>query len=91
MPDSLGYLFLAEARRLFDLERASPSITTVQGAAVINLTCNINGTDDIGCLYLRMSLEMAETMGMFSGNSGKGGEWQLASAVTAWGLFNWQA
>lgn len=90
-PDSLGYRFLAEARRILDLERTSPSITTVQAAAIVSQTCNTNGTDEIGWPYLHMSLEMAKTIDLFSSTPESGTGWQVVAAVTAWGLFNWQA
>lgn len=66
-------------------------MTTVQAAAIVNLTCNVNGTDEIGWPYLHMSLEMAKSLDLFSSTPESGTGWQVVSAVTAWGLFNWQA
>ncbi|KAI2625433.1 hypothetical protein GGS26DRAFT_600127 [Hypomontagnella submonticulosa] len=91
LPDNLGYRFLAEARRLFELEQANPTITTVQAAAIINLTCNLNGTDEISWVYTYKSLEMAQNMSLFSSNPDESREWQIAAGTTAWCLFNWQA
>ncbi|RYP89175.1 hypothetical protein DL770_004547 [Monosporascus sp. CRB-9-2] len=91
MPESIGYRFFAEARRLLDLERANATITTIQAAAIMCLTCTINGVDNIGWPYLQMSLEMAKTLNLFSHTPESDQEWQRAAAITAWGLFNWQA
>ncbi|KAI1097578.1 hypothetical protein F4804DRAFT_347071 [Jackrogersella minutella] len=90
-PDNLGYRFLAEARRLFELERANPTITTVQAAAILNLTCNLNGIDDISWYYTYNAFEMAQEMSLFSPSSDENQEWQVVAGITAWCLFNWQA
>ena len=91
MPDSLGYRFLAEARRLLDLDFAAPTVTTVQASAIVNLTLNLNGIDEIGWWYLRMSVDMAKTLDLFSIPKDGDSEWRMVAIVTAWGLFNWQA
>ncbi|KAI1417867.1 hypothetical protein F5Y13DRAFT_32660 [Hypoxylon sp. FL1857] len=91
LPDNLGYRFLAEARRLFDLNQAHPTITTVQAAAIINLTCNLNGIDEISWFYTYKSLEMAQNMSLFSPSPDESKEWQVVAGTTAWCLFNWQA
>ncbi|RYP19655.1 hypothetical protein DL765_003248 [Monosporascus sp. GIB2] len=91
MPENIGYRFFAEARRLLDLERSNASITTIQAAAIINLTCIINGVDALGWQYFQMSLEMAKRLNLFSYTPESDQEWQRAAAITAWGLFNWQA
>ncbi|OTA65317.1 hypothetical protein K449DRAFT_421005 [Hypoxylon sp. EC38] len=90
LPDNLGYRFLAEARRLFDLDQANPTITTVQAAAIINLICNHNGIDEISWFYTYKSLEMAQNMSLFSPGLDEGKEWQKVAGTTAWCLFNWQ-
>ncbi|KAI1381121.1 hypothetical protein F4677DRAFT_460363 [Hypoxylon crocopeplum] len=90
-PDNLGYRFLAEARRLFELEQANPSITTIQAGAIINLTCNLNGIDEIGWIYTYRSLEMARDISLFSPSPDETREWQLAAGTTAWCFFNSQA
>ncbi|RYP54262.1 hypothetical protein DL768_000836 [Monosporascus sp. mg162] len=91
MPENIGYRFFAEARRLLDLERANATITTIQAAAILSLTCTVNGVDDLGWPYLQMSLAMAKTLNLFSYTPESDQEWQRAAAITAWGLFNWQA
>ncbi|KAI0845263.1 hypothetical protein F5Y00DRAFT_265794 [Daldinia vernicosa] len=90
-PDNLGYRFLAEARRLFELEQAQPAITTAQAAAIINLTCNLNGIDEISWIYTYKSIEIARDLSLFSPGPDESKEWQVAAGTTAWCLFNWQA
>ncbi|KAI1084060.1 hypothetical protein F5B20DRAFT_364446 [Whalleya microplaca] len=91
LPNNFGYRFLSEARRLFELEHTNPAITTVQAAAIINLTCNSNGIDEISWYYMNESLEMAQELDLFCPRPEQSVEWQLAAATTAWCLFNWQA
>ncbi|KAI0161186.1 hypothetical protein GGR52DRAFT_164583 [Hypoxylon sp. FL1284] len=91
LPDNLGYRFLAEARRLFDLEQRNPAITTVQAGAIIHLTSIINGVDDISWMYIDTSIQIAQSISLLSPNAEESREWQLAASATAWSLFNWQA
>ncbi|KAI2777167.1 hypothetical protein F4815DRAFT_495498 [Daldinia loculata] len=91
IPDNLGYRFIAEARRLFELEQAQPTITTAQAAAIINLTCNLNGIDEISWAYTYKSIEIARNLSIFSPGPDESKEWQVAAGTTAWCLFNSQA
>ncbi|KAI0596077.1 hypothetical protein F4775DRAFT_566407 [Biscogniauxia sp. FL1348] len=90
-PASLGYCFLAEARRLYDLERLNPALTTVQATIIIHLEYCINGVDELGRLYLQEAVDMAWHLGIFKPNPTRSREWQLVAETTAWALFNWQA
>ncbi|KAI1479411.1 hypothetical protein F4774DRAFT_381918 [Daldinia eschscholtzii] len=91
LPDNPGYRFLAEARRLFELEQTQPTITTAQAAAIINLTCNLNGIDELSWVYTYKSLEIAQDLSLFSPGPDETKEWQVAATTTAWCLYNWQA
>ncbi|KAI1637477.1 hypothetical protein F4809DRAFT_649889 [Biscogniauxia mediterranea] len=90
-PGNLGYCFLAEARRLYDLERLNPTLTTVQATTIIHLEYCINGVDELGRLYLQDAIDMAWRLGIFRPDPTRSREWQLVAETTAWGLFNWQA
>ncbi|KAI0136821.1 hypothetical protein BJ170DRAFT_589783 [Xylariales sp. AK1849] len=91
-PDNLGYLFLAEANRLLDLEQGEPAkLTTIQAAGIINITCNINGIEELGWPYLHKSVELAQQLQLFSPSPESDTTWQIAAGVTSWCLFNWQA
>ncbi|KAI2615137.1 hypothetical protein GGR54DRAFT_642636 [Hypoxylon sp. NC1633] len=90
-PDNLGYRFLAEARRLFELEQANSTITAIQAAAIINSTCNLNGIDEISWVYTYKALEMAQNISLFSPTPDESREWEIVAGTTAWCLFNSQA
>ncbi|KAI0884524.1 uncharacterized protein GGS22DRAFT_188736 [Annulohypoxylon maeteangense] len=90
-PDNLAYRFLSEALRLFELEQANPTITTIQAAAIISMAHNFNGVDELGWGYTHKSLEMARRMSLFSTSLDESTEWQVVAGVTAWCLFNLQA
>ena len=91
-PNNMGYRFLAEAKRLLDLEQGIfPQITLVQGAAILNLTCNLNGIDELSWSFLHQSLDAAHKLGLFVPSPESDPLWQRAAAITAWSLFDWQA
>jgi hypothetical protein len=83
-------MFLAEAKRLLELERNNPSITTVQGAGIISLTCVVDGVDELGIQYLRQALELAQRIDLFNPASFSVGPSHTAAVTTTWDLFNWQ-
>ncbi|KAF6519576.1 hypothetical protein HZS61_015993 [Fusarium oxysporum f. sp. conglutinans] len=60
-PRTLQYQFSAEARRLWDMEVDSPSLTTIQAGLIMSLTCNVNGVDKAGWSYLTLLEEGFET------------------------------
>lgn len=91
LPDNLGSRFLAEAKRLLELEQRVGRLTSVQAAVIINLTCNANGIDDLSWSYLYQAVEMARQLDLFAVIPEASQEEQVASATTAWCLFNCQA
>ncbi|PHH65848.1 hypothetical protein CDD81_1217 [Ophiocordyceps australis] len=92
-PQSLGYQFLAEAKRLWELERGEAyKITTIQAGAVLSICCNMNGADKVGNYYLYQSIAMAEDLGLFSQRfESQSPKLRAVYATTAWSLFSWQA
>ncbi|KAF5619448.1 nitrate assimilation regulatory nirA [Fusarium sp. NRRL 52700] len=68
-PKTLGYTFLAEARRLLELEMSREKITTVQAMLVMNLTMNDHGIDGAAYQYLIRAVSLANTMGLFNSPS----------------------
>ncbi|RSL62721.1 hypothetical protein CEP53_004692 [Fusarium sp. AF-6] len=92
-PHTLGYQFLAEAKRLWELERNSRKrITTLQAGAIICISCNIDGIDKIGASYLTQSIAMGVDMGLFSQTfASRSLRQRTVYAMTAWSLFAWQA
>ncbi|KAF4497372.1 nitrate assimilation regulatory nirA [Fusarium agapanthi] len=94
-PQTLGYTFLAEARRLLDLETRRPKITTVQAMLVMNITMNDHGVDGASYHYLLQAVSLGKLMGLFnspSENMEQNGDQdvKVVREVTAWALFAWQ-
>ncbi|KAJ3493402.1 hypothetical protein NLG97_g4751 [Lecanicillium saksenae] len=70
-PQSLGYKFFAEARRLWDMERIEPrSVTTVQAGMVMNITYNVYSMDKVGLSYGFQAAAMAYEIGLFKPANG---------------------
>ncbi|KAF5246727.1 hypothetical protein FANTH_6797 [Fusarium anthophilum] len=95
-PQTLGYTFLAEARRLLDLEPGRPNVTTVQAMLVMNVTLNDHGVDaGASYRYLLEAVSTARIMGLYDSpsenmeqNADQDGK--VVREVTAWALFAWQ-
>jgi hypothetical protein len=90
-PDSLSYRFLAEAKRLWELEDGELRLTTIQAGCLINVTMNDFGLDVPGFAYTLKALNMAQRMGLFSTSAPRSDHTKLeyAKAFTAWGLSTW--
>ncbi|KAF5988782.1 nitrate assimilation regulatory nirA [Fusarium coicis] len=94
-PHTLGYTFLAEARRLLELETFRPKITTVQALLVMNITVNDHGVDGASHQYLLNAVSQARIMGLFNSPSepieqNVDQDVEVVREVTAWALFAWQ-
>ncbi|KAF4460076.1 Zn(2)-C6 fungal-type DNA-binding domain [Fusarium albosuccineum] len=90
-PQSLGYKFLAEAKRLWDLEGQQSKLTTIQAALFLNRTCNMDGADTIGRWYTSRAVDMARELELFTvPNKAMSQEMRIAREFTAWTLFCWQ-
>ncbi|KAJ4263093.1 hypothetical protein NW762_006711 [Fusarium torreyae] len=93
-PHTLGYRFLAEARRLWEIEEAGSSnkLTTLQAGLFINVIYNLMGADSIGWRYTLRSVEIAHSLGLFNPLSKvKSRKSQHVRDFTAWALFAWQS
>ncbi|GIK05428.1 hypothetical protein Aspvir_009538 [Aspergillus viridinutans] len=88
--------FLSEARQLW-ISHPQPTLTSIQALVVMNLTYNCLGKDKIGWSCLAAAIRMANELKLYEPLSGvrSAGSvepaWNRAHAVTAWGLFEWQA
>ncbi|PVH94826.1 hypothetical protein DM02DRAFT_721089 [Periconia macrospinosa] len=89
-PRNLGYRFLAEARRLYELELSNPKLTTVQASPILHSVYNMHGTDIIGHLYTKRAIEMAHRLGLFKTSPELSEKEQNARSFTAWSLYGWQ-
>ncbi|RBR26067.1 uncharacterized protein FIESC28_01095 [Fusarium coffeatum] len=93
LPDSLTCRFMAEARRLWDIESSKESsITTIQAALILSYTTTNNGMDEIGAFYAKRACEMGKDLDLFGPDKhGKDTRLGKARLFTAWGIFSWQA
>ncbi|KAF2008697.1 hypothetical protein BU24DRAFT_429269 [Aaosphaeria arxii CBS 175.79] len=89
-PDNLGYRFLAEARRLWELEVIQPQLTTIHAALILNVVYNMNGADKLGYRYNAQAVAMANELEIFSPSTGISKREQDARDFTAWFLYAYQ-
>jgi len=90
-PQTLGYQFLAEAKRLWEVERENGLLTTVQAGVIICALSNANGVDKVGWSYLVQAVAIARQLQLFSkGTATTSKKAHLAHSFTAWGMFSYQ-
>ncbi|KAG7417733.1 hypothetical protein Forpe1208_v005147 [Fusarium oxysporum f. sp. rapae] len=90
-PQALQYQFLAEARRIRELEARRDSLTTIQ-ALVTAITYSMNSMDEIGLSYIVQAISMGDRMKIFDAYpSTMDDKSKTARGLTAWGAFNFQA
>ena len=88
-PQSLSYVFLAEARRLWELEAKKPLITTIQAAVALNLVYNMSGLDEIGRAYGVQAVTLARNMNLLEGCVEGDNPREIQGRVfTAWMIYN---
>ncbi|KAF5690745.1 NirA-like nitrate assimilation regulatory protein [Fusarium denticulatum] len=91
-PRTLGYQFLAEARRLWELEIGNARLTTIQAAIVLSIVHDANGSDEVGRSYLTQAVAAAHAIHLFSTPTANSDDVEYnARAFTAWALFGLQA
>ncbi|SCO86144.1 uncharacterized protein FRV6_10271 [Fusarium oxysporum] len=92
LPGSLTYRFMAEARRLWDIELCKgSSIPTIQAAMIISYTTTNNRTDQVGALYLDQALEMGRDLDLFCDRDSADPDLDKARIFAAWALYSWQS
>lgn len=87
------YRFLAEAKRLWELEAHKPCVTTIQAGIVFNVIHNLCGLDEIGQAYRIHALALARSLRLFDGPidaDGKSDRVRNGRAYAAWALYNWE-
>ncbi|KAK3898034.1 nitrogen assimilation transcription factor nirA [Staphylotrichum tortipilum] len=90
-PRSFPYAFLAEAKRLWELEIADgPKLTIIHAALPLSLRYSADGADKIGLPFVMTALEMADNMGLFTKLEKGNSRMSFGRAFTAWALFTWQ-
>ncbi|KAG6056215.1 hypothetical protein E4U17_002343 [Claviceps sp. LM77 group G4] len=89
---ALGYEFLAEAKKLWELDKDRPIlITTIQAALVLSVTLNVCSAEALGMRYARAAVAMAVDHGLYDESDAqrKSEPIQQAHDFTAWCLHNW--
>ncbi|KAI8409295.1 hypothetical protein FOFC_09131 [Fusarium oxysporum] len=91
-PNSLGYKFLEEARRLWIVEVThNRSLTTLQAALVVNTIVNMFDMDPLSSAFLVRSIEIAHELGLFEPTTYiMNKKLRNSYDLTAWSLFHWQ-
>ncbi|KAF6810225.1 C6 transcription factor, partial [Colletotrichum sojae] len=90
-PQTLVYRFLAEAKRLWELEASVPRLTTIQAGILFSVFHNLCGLDEIGQPYRIHGVSLAQKLRLFSQTSCKeSGAKRDGWAYTAWALYNWE-
>ncbi|KAM3497815.1 hypothetical protein MY10362_008848 [Beauveria mimosiformis] len=93
-PLNLAYRFLAEAKRLWEVETqaARSSLTTIQAAIVLNTIYDADTMDKVGKMYMLQAIAMAHDMKLFKDDADiKSKRMRRARAFTAWCLYTWDA
>jgi hypothetical protein len=92
-PRNPSYQFLAEAKRLWEMEVTSGRVrlTTIQAALLLSVIGLTNAVDAISSTYTRKAVDMAKRIGLFSPHVAKQNTRRVdARTFTAWAVFNWQ-
>jgi hypothetical protein len=92
-PRNYGYQFLAEAKRLWEIETMSSRVrlTTIQASVLLHLTNVMNAIDAVGSTYTEKAVDMAHRIKLFGPNDTiQDTKRRTARVFTAWALFNWQ-
>ncbi|KAI1071540.1 hypothetical protein LB507_005250, partial [Fusarium sp. FIESC RH6] len=90
-PNNLTYRFMAEAKRLWELEATVPRITTIQAGMLFAVYHNLCGLDEIGNAYLIQAVALAHQLRIFDTPVvGQSERLQRGREYTAWALYNWE-
>ncbi|KAK2604444.1 hypothetical protein N8I77_007374 [Diaporthe amygdali] len=92
-PNTLMYRFLAEAKRIWELEATKARITTIQAGIIFNVIHNLCGLDEIGQAYRVQALALAHKLRLFDGTIDRDEQSDRirnGRAYAAWALYNWE-
>ncbi|KAF5665624.1 nitrate assimilation regulatory nirA [Fusarium denticulatum] len=91
-PNSIGYKFLEEARRLWIVAVThNRSLTTLQAALVLNTIVNMFDMDHLSSAFLVHSIEIAHELELFEPTTYiMNKKLRNSHDLTAWSLFHWQ-
>ncbi|KAG5932622.1 hypothetical protein E4U53_001242 [Claviceps sorghi] len=90
-PDTPLYRFLAEAKRIWELEYSRPRITTIQAGIIIDVIHHFSGLDEVGQPYRLHAIVMAYRMRLFHRTGDEADDRiRNGKAFAAWALYNWE-
>ncbi|UPL02438.1 hypothetical protein LCI18_013372 [Fusarium solani-melongenae] len=91
-PDSLGYQFLAEAKRLWEAEMPQErTLTTLQAGLVMNSIFSIYGMDRLASAYLVQATTIVNDLGLLDASTNvEDPRLRHSYNFTAWSFFHWQ-
>lgn len=89
-PFSLSYSFLAEARRLWELERDQDTLVVAEAAMLLHIAYCHNGIDQLGHDYLLCGLSIGQAIGLFDqGPLSEDQTMSDAMVFAAWSFYRW--
>lgn len=86
-PSSLSYQFLAEAKRLWELQAQEVWLTTIQAGTLLTTIYGICGLDGLGRAYSVQSIALAHKLRLFDHDGIRDKRTRDGRAFTAWTLF----
>ncbi|RGP76742.1 hypothetical protein FLONG3_5182 [Fusarium longipes] len=90
-PDNLVYRFVAEAKRLWELDAKVPRITTIQAGILFTVFHNFCGVDEVGKAYRLHAISLAQQLSIFdTAVASRSDRIQKGREYTAWALYNWE-
>ncbi|KAI9705941.1 MAG: hypothetical protein M1836_005347 [Candelina mexicana] len=90
-PNTLLYRFVAEAKRIWELQANEARITTIQAGILFNVFYNLCGLDEIGQVYRIHAVALAHKLRLFDRTiEGQSDRMCKGRAFTAWTLYNWE-
>ncbi|KAF4993698.1 hypothetical protein FDECE_13338 [Fusarium decemcellulare] len=89
---TLGYRFLAEAKRLWEYEQNESKLTTIHASLVFHIIYSGSGADKIGFAYMAQGCAIAHRIGLFKTPViVESPRIRHVRSYTAWALYSWQS
>ena len=85
------YRFLAEVKRIWELEATKPRLTTIQAGIILNIFHNLSGLDEVGKAYRIHAVALAHQLRLFDGAIDReSARIRNCLAYTVWALYSWE-
>lgn len=86
----MSHRFVAESKRLLDLDGDSCKLTTIQALLVLGSEAGRSGLDKLGWLYIVRAATMAKQMSLMSpSQDNRKDNLEKVKYITAWSTFTW--